>query len=221
MKLFIDTGNIKEIESAGAARHHRRHHHQPVAPRQRRRATTGQILKKICQIVKGPVERRGGRDRRRRHDPRRARARRDRRAHRREGAVHARRRQGVQGAVVRRHAGQRHADASRRRRRCSPRRSARPTSARSSAGSTTSRPPAWSLIARSSRSTRTTSSRPRVLVACCRAPDSHRRSGADGRRHLHVPGGGDRGLFKHPLTDIGLEKFLKDWEKAQAVQGVG
>ncbi len=22
--------------------------------------------------------------------------------------------------------------------------------------------------------------------------------------------------FKHPLTDIGLEKFLKDWEKAQA-----
>jgi transaldolase len=25
-------------------------------------------------------------------------------------------------------------------------------------------------------------------------------------------------LFKHPLTDIGLEKFLKDWEKAQAVK---
>ena len=24
--------------------------------------------------------------------------------------------------------------------------------------------------------------------------------------------------FKHPLTDIGLERFLKDWEKAQAVQ---
>jgi transaldolase len=24
-------------------------------------------------------------------------------------------------------------------------------------------------------------------------------------------------MFKHPLTDIGLEKFLKDWEKAQAV----
>jgi len=21
--------------------------------------------------------------------------------------------------------------------------------------------------------------------------------------------------FKHPLTDIGLEKFLKDWEKSQ------
>ena len=25
-------------------------------------------------------------------------------------------------------------------------------------------------------------------------------------------------MFKHPLTDIGLEKFLKDWEKAQAVR---
>jgi transaldolase len=24
------------------------------------------------------------------------------------------------------------------------------------------------------------------------------------------------GMFRHPLTDIGLEKFLKDWEKAQA-----
>src|SRR5204862_3131863 len=25
------------------------------------------------------------------------------------------------------------------------------------------------------------------------------------------------GMLRHPLTDIGLEKFLKDWEKAQAV----
>ena len=25
-------------------------------------------------------------------------------------------------------------------------------------------------------------------------------------------------MFRHPLTDIGLEKFLKDWEKAQAVK---
>ena len=24
--------------------------------------------------------------------------------------------------------------------------------------------------------------------------------------------------FKHPLTDIGLEKFLKDWEKAQGAK---
>jgi transaldolase len=26
------------------------------------------------------------------------------------------------------------------------------------------------------------------------------------------------GMFRHPLTDIGLEKFLKDWEKAQTVK---
>jgi transaldolase len=26
------------------------------------------------------------------------------------------------------------------------------------------------------------------------------------------------GMFKHPLTDIGLERFLKDWEKSQAVK---
>ena len=26
--------------------------------------------------------------------------------------------------------------------------------------------------------------------------------------------------FKHPLTDIGLERFLKDWEKAQAANGL-
>ena len=26
-------------------------------------------------------------------------------------------------------------------------------------------------------------------------------------------------MFKHPLTDIGLERFLKDWEKAQASEG--
>jgi transaldolase len=25
-------------------------------------------------------------------------------------------------------------------------------------------------------------------------------------------------LFNHPLTNIGLEKFLKDWEKSQAVK---
>ena len=24
--------------------------------------------------------------------------------------------------------------------------------------------------------------------------------------------------FKHPLTEIGLERFLKDWEKAQAAK---
>jgi hypothetical protein len=26
-------------------------------------------------------------------------------------------------------------------------------------------------------------------------------------------------MFKHPLTDIGLERFLKDWAKAQGQTG--
>jgi hypothetical protein len=25
-------------------------------------------------------------------------------------------------------------------------------------------------------------------------------------------------LFNHPLTTVGLERFIKDWEKAQAVK---
>ena len=43
-------------------------------------------------------------------------------------------------------------------------------------------------------------------------------SGAHRRRHLHLPAAVIEALFKHPLTDIGLERFLKDWEKAQAVK---
>ena len=27
-------------------------------------------------------------------------------------------------------------------------------------------------------------------------------------------------IFKHPLTDRGLEQFLKDWEKTKAMVGV-
>jgi hypothetical protein len=26
-------------------------------------------------------------------------------------------------------------------------------------------------------------------------------------------------MFEHPLTDIGLERFLKDWETAHAARG--
>ena len=37
-----------------------------------------------------------------------------------------------------------------------------------------------------------------VLVASVPPPDSHRRSGADGRRHLHVPAGGDRAAVQAP-----------------------
>ena len=32
---------------------------------------------------------------------------------------------------------------------------------------------------------------------------------------VHLPAVGHEACFKHPLTDIGLERFLKDWQKAQ------
>ena len=41
------------------------------------------------------------------------------------------------------------------------------------------------------------------------------RMGAD---VVTVPAAVIEQCFKHPLTDIGLEKFLKDWEKAQAAK---
>jgi transaldolase len=56
-----------------------------------------------------------------------------------------------------------------------------------------------------------------VLVASCRSPlhiIAASRLGAD---ICTVPPAVIEQMFKHPLTDIGLEKFLKDWEKSQAV----
>jgi len=41
--------------------------------------------------------------------------------------------------------------------------------------------------------------------------------GEERLRRQHEAGKLTDQLFKHPLTDIGLEKFLKDWEKSQAV----
>ena len=48
--------------------------------------------------------------------------------------------------------------------------------------------------------------------------DAHRRGGAHGRDVCTCPPAVIEACFKHPLTDIGLEKFLKDWEKAQAAR---
>jgi hypothetical protein len=42
--------------------------------------------------------------------------------------------------------------------------------------------------------------------------DEGSRTTDDGRRAVI------ENMFKHPLTDIGLERFLKDWEKAQAAR---
>ena len=143
-------------------------------------------------------------------------------AHGREGAADARRRQGVQSAVGRRHPRQRDAvllggagAAGRKGRRdihqpvC--RAARRHRDERHGCSS-----------ARSSRSTITTDFTTEVLVASCRHPDPHRsKRRKHGRRHLHrARRRSSTMLFNHPLTSIGLEKFLKDWEKAQAVKAL-
>jgi transaldolase len=57
-----------------------------------------------------------------------------------------------------------------------------------------------------------------VLVASTRGPMHIVEAARLGADICTCPAGVIDSLFKHPLTDIGLERFLKDWEKAQAVK---
>jgi transaldolase len=56
-----------------------------------------------------------------------------------------------------------------------------------------------------------------ILVASTRSPMHIVEAARAGAHICTCPPTVIDALFKHPLTDIGLEKFLKDWEKAQAV----
>jgi len=57
-----------------------------------------------------------------------------------------------------------------------------------------------------------------ILVASCRSPLHIREAALLGAHVATMPYKVLEQLLKHPLTDIGLERFLKDWEKAhQAV----
>ena len=56
-----------------------------------------------------------------------------------------------------------------------------------------------------------------VLVASTRGPMHIVEAARMGADICTCPAAVIEALFKHPLTDIGLEKFLKDWEKAQAM----
>ena len=56
-----------------------------------------------------------------------------------------------------------------------------------------------------------------VLVASTRGPMHIVEAARMGADICTCPATVIEALFKHPLTDIGLEKFLKDWEKAQAM----
>lgn len=57
-----------------------------------------------------------------------------------------------------------------------------------------------------------------VLVASTRHPLHIVEAARMGADICTCPAAVIEALFKHPLTDIGLERFLKDWEKAQAVK---
>ena len=57
-----------------------------------------------------------------------------------------------------------------------------------------------------------------VLVASVRNPIHIVEAARMGADVVTVPPAVIEQCFKHPLTDIGLEKFLKDWEKAQAAR---
>ena len=57
-----------------------------------------------------------------------------------------------------------------------------------------------------------------VLVASVRNPVHVIEAGRMGADIVTVPAAVIESLFKHPLTDIGLERFLKDWEKAQGAK---
>jgi transaldolase len=57
-----------------------------------------------------------------------------------------------------------------------------------------------------------------VLVASCRHPMHIIEAARLGADICTCPPAVIDQLFNHPLTNIGLEKFLKDWEKAHAVK---
>jgi transaldolase len=57
-----------------------------------------------------------------------------------------------------------------------------------------------------------------VLVASVRHPIHVIEAARMGADVVTCPSAVIEQLFKHPLTDIGLERFLKDWEKAQVVK---
>jgi transaldolase len=57
-----------------------------------------------------------------------------------------------------------------------------------------------------------------VLVASVRHPVHVVQAARLGAGVCTCPPAVVESMFKHPLTDIGLERFLKDWEKAQAAR---
>ena len=192
MKIFIDSGNLKEIEALVPLGIIDGITTNPSLLAKEGGDYRGDPQEDLPDRA-GADERRGRRHRRRGHDPRGPRPR--RRSTSTSSSRCRSRSDGVKACKAlssRRHARQRHADLLARRRRCSRPRSARRTSARSSAGSTTSRPSGMGLIQEIVEIFENYEFTTEVLVASHPQPDAHRRGGADGRGHLHLSGGGDR-----------------------------
>ena len=216
MKLFIDSGNIKDIETLaalgiidGVTTNPSLLAKEPGDYREN--------LKKICDIVNGPVSgevvatdfagmMREGHDIAK-HRP----------AHGRQSAAHARRHQGLQDALRRRHQGQRHArllggaGAARGEGRRDFRQPVRRPAGRCR------RPNGMELIREIVEIYDNYEFTTEVLVASCRHPIHIVEAARMGADICTCPPAVIDQLFNHPLTNIGLEKFLKDWEKAQAV----
>src|SRR4026207_259522 len=57
-----------------------------------------------------------------------------------------------------------------------------------------------------------------ILVASCRHPIHVVEAAKKGADRATCPAAVIDQMFNHPLTNIGLEKFLKDWEKTQTVK---
>jgi transaldolase len=57
-----------------------------------------------------------------------------------------------------------------------------------------------------------------VLVASCRNPLHIREAALLGAHVATMPFAVLEQLMKHPLTDIGLERFLKDWDKVKGLK---
>jgi transaldolase len=57
-----------------------------------------------------------------------------------------------------------------------------------------------------------------VLVASVRHPIHVVEAARLGADVCTCPAAVIEAMFKHPLTDLGLERFLKDWEKAQGTR---
>jgi transaldolase len=60
-----------------------------------------------------------------------------------------------------------------------------------------------------------------VLVASVRHPMHVVEAAQLGADICTCPAAVIESMFRHPLTDLGLERFLKDWEKAQEARAVG